>query len=102
MQHVHHTEIIGLSLPESAIKLQVGLIAKCLAERFHQHAQPLTILVVLNKIGGGAFVRRHVRDALLRIASRSEAEAILGKVHFSETVVNRIVSKIPREILMSR
>lgn len=96
------SEIIGLCLPESAIKQQAGLIAKCLRARFQRHARPLTILVVLNKIGGGAFVRRHVREALLRIVSNDEAQAILGTVYFSETVVNRIVSKIPKDILMKQ
>ena len=96
------SEIIGLSLPESAIKQQAGLIAKCLAARFDKHDRPLTVLVVLNKIGGAAFVRKHVRDALLRITSAEEADAILSKVHFSETVVNRIVSKIPKEHLLKQ
>ena len=96
------SEIIGLSLPESAIKPQAGVIAKGLIARFRQHSQPLTLLIVLNKIAGAAFVRRQVKEALVRLESRAIADEILSKVHFSETVVNRIVSKIPKEILLQQ
>ena len=96
------SEIIGLSLTETAVKQQAGLIAKALASRFRQHSRPLTMLIVLNKIAGAAFVRRHVKDALLRQESADVANDILGKVSFAETVVNRIVSKIPKEILMKQ
>jgi HAD superfamily hydrolase (TIGR01509 family) len=96
------SEIIGLSLPESAIKQQAAMIAACLHARYQRHARPLTILVVLNKIGGAAFVRKHIRDALLKLVPKDEAGAVLSKVCFSETVVNRIVSKIPKDILMKQ
>lgn len=55
--------------------------------------------MVLNKLGGAAFTRRCVRDELLRQMDADEADALLARVEFSETVVNRIVSKTPRELL---
>ena len=96
------SEIIGLSLTETAVKQQAGLIAKALITRFRQHSRPLTMLIVLNKIAGAAFVRKQVREALLRHESADVVSDILGKVSFAETVVNRIVSKIPKEILLKQ
>jgi HAD superfamily hydrolase (TIGR01509 family) len=96
------SEIIGLSLPESAVRQQAGLIAKGLAARFRHHSRSLTILVVLNKIGGAAFVRKYVHEALLRMEPENVANDILDRIHFTETVVNRIVSKIPKEVLLKQ
>ena len=96
------SEIIGLSLPESAIKQQAGLIAKGLIARHERHGRELTILVVLNKVSGAAFVRKQVHDALLKRVATELADEIMQKTVFAETVVNRIVSKIPRETLMKQ
>lgn len=96
------SEIVGLSLPESAIKQQAGVIARGLLARFRTHSRPLTLLIVLNKIAGAAFVRKHVKEALVRLESTAVADEVLCQVHFSETVVNRIVSKIPKEILLKQ
>jgi HAD superfamily hydrolase (TIGR01509 family) len=96
------SEIVGLSLPESAIKQQAGLIAKGLLARHELHGRELTILVVLNKVSGAAFVRKQVHDALLKRASEEVAVEIMQKTVFAETVVNRIVSKIPRETLLKQ
>jgi HAD superfamily hydrolase (TIGR01509 family) len=96
------SEIVGLSLPESAIKQQAGLIAKGLIARHERRGRELTILVVLNKVSGAAFVRKQVHDALLKRVSPELADEIVQKTVFAETVVNRIVSKIPRETLMKQ
>ncbi|QEI08754.1 HAD-IA family hydrolase [Pigmentiphaga aceris] len=96
------SEIVGLSLPESAIKQQAGVIAKGLIARHERHGRELTVLVVLNKVSGAAFVRKQVHDALLKRVSSELADEIMQKTVFAETVVNRIVSKIPRETLLKQ
>lgn len=96
------SDLIGLSLPESAIKQQALIIAKGLLTRSSFHNRELTILVILNKIAGAAFVRKQVKKALLNLTDAAQTELILSKTSFTETVVNRIVSKIPKEILLKQ
>lgn len=93
------TEIIGLGLPESAIRQQAPLIAQGLLNRHTQNGRELTLLIVLNKVGSADFVRRKVRWQLQRLCAPELCEAILAKTHFIETVVNRIVSTLSREAL---
>ncbi len=95
-------EVIGLSLPESAIKQQAGLIAKGLAARCQAHDRPLTVLVALNKVGGAAFVRRYVEEALARKLPADAVEEIFARTYFAETVVNRIVTKVSREAMLKQ
>jgi len=94
------SEIIGLSLPEQAIRQQAPLIAHGLLARHERNGRPLTVLTILNKLEGSRFVRRCVRDALTACAGTDAADAILAKTHFPETVVNRIVSKLSKEALL--
>ena len=91
--------IVGLALPEQAIRQQAPVIARGLLRRYEQDAGELTILVVLNKVGGANFVRRHVEAALLGMTNRFECAKILAMTHFSETVVSRIVTRLGREAL---
>lgn len=93
-------EIIGLSLPERAIRNQARVIAKGLLQRFERRGRELTILIVLNKIGGAAFVRLHVQAELELLCSPEISAQILQKTHFAETVVSRIVSKISNDALI--
>lgn len=93
-------EIIGLSLPERAIRNQARVIAKGLLQRFERRGRELTILIVLNKIGGAAFVRLHVQAELELLCSPEISAQILQKTHFAETVVSRIVSKISNDALV--
>lgn len=93
-------EIVGLSLPEQAIVQQAGLIARGLLRRFERSGRELTLLVVLNKVEGGAYVRRHVSQALAALVpDESLARQVMDKVFFAETVVSRIVSKLSKESL---
>ena len=64
-------EIIGLSLPEQAIRNQAKVIAKGLLQRFERRGRELTLLIVLNKVGGAAFVRRHVQARVGRCFDRA-------------------------------
>ncbi|MQT76780.1 bifunctional mannitol-1-phosphate dehydrogenase/phosphatase [Pseudomonas helleri] len=93
-------EIIGLSLPETAIRNQAHVIAKGLIRRYERRGRELTILTVLNKVGGADFVRRHVKTQLAQLVSPEIAQKILNNTHFAETVVSRIVSKISNEALV--
>lgn len=93
-------EIIGLSLPEHAIRGQAKVIAQGLLQRFERRGRELTLLIVLNKVGGGAFVRRHVRAELALLCPPAICEQVLQKTHFAETVVSRIVSKLSNDALV--
>lgn len=93
-------EIVALCLPEQAIAAQAGVIAQGLLQRLEAHGRALTVLVVLNKVGGAQFVRDQVAAALAQSSSAGESEAILQRTHFCETVVTRIVSKLSEEALM--
>lgn len=92
--------IVGLTLPEQAIRHQAPVIARGLLCRHEKGARDLTILVVLNKVGGAEFVRRHVETALLGMTTPATCARILGATHFSETVVSRIVTRLGREALL--
>ncbi|MFF7705774.1 bifunctional mannitol-1-phosphate dehydrogenase/phosphatase [Pseudomonas sp. NPDC007930] len=94
------SEIVGLSLPEQAIRDQAETIAKGLLRRFERRGRELTILIVLNKVGGAAFVRRHVEAELALLCPAAICEQIMAKTHFAETVVSRIVSKLSNDALL--
>lgn len=100
IQMYNDSEIIGLSLPEQAIQQQAAVIAKGLLQRFERRGRELTLLIVLNKIGGAAFVRRHVQTQLAALCAPDIARQVLLKTHFAETVVSRIVSKISNDALV--
>ncbi|MFJ4345445.1 bifunctional mannitol-1-phosphate dehydrogenase/phosphatase [Pseudomonas sp. NPDC089401] len=93
-------EVIGMSLPEQAIQHQAKVIAKGLLRRFERRGRELTLLIVLNKIGGAAFVKRHVQAQLALLCAPDICKQVLEKTHFAETVVSRIVSKISNDALV--
>lgn len=96
------SEIIGLSLPEAAIKKEADIIAKGLIERQRNNGKDITILVILNKIGGGLYVKNNVESALKNFVGQEEAKKIISKAFFAETVVNRMVSKIQKNTLLKQ
>lgn len=93
-------EMIALCLPEEAIKAQALLIAQCLLERSYWTTNLLTVLVVLNKEGGSAFVIEQVKAALLTMVNETMAAQVLANVSFVGTVVNRIVDKVSYKQLL--
>lgn len=93
-------EIVALCLPEQAMVAQAPVIARGLAERFAAHGRSLTVLVVLNKVGGARFVQAQVASALRERLPARQAEQALERTHFCETVVTRIVSKLSEEALL--
>jgi len=96
------SKIIGISLPESAIRLQANVIAKGLLNRYEKGLEPLTILIIMNKINAGRFVRTHVMNALKTITDEKTAKEVIKNTYFCETVVNRMVSAIPYEVIIEK
>ncbi len=95
-------QIVGLSIPEKAVKSQCKIIAKGLIERYRKNTTNLTILVVINKIKGAKFVKKNVKSALENLVGEGKAEKIVSRTYFCETVVNRMVSAIPERTLLTQ
>ncbi len=93
--------IIGLALPEQAIKSQAKLIAKGLIERYNSNGEGLTLLIVMNKINSARYVRTHVENAAKQLVGEDRAKEIVRATFFTETVVNRMVSRLPDEAIIS-
>lgn len=96
------SHIIGLALPESAIRFQAKTIAKGLVERYQNGGGDLTILITMNKINAAKFVRNHIRTALKDLVSVDETKRILSRITLIETVVNRMVLPVSEEFLLSK
>ena len=92
--------IVALCVPEQAVVTQAPIIAKGLAERYADTGRALTVLVVLNKVGGAQFVRELVEKALSEQVPARDCERILARTHFCETVLTRIVSKLSDDQLV--
>lgn len=95
-------DIIALCLPESAIKKQVMMVAKGLLERKKAGKSPLTLLVILNKVNAATFVKKQIKKALIQLVDEETAIQVIEENYFCETVVNRMVSKIPKEQLLKQ
>jgi len=93
--------IIGLALPEQAIKSQAKLIAKGLIGRYNNTGESLTILVVMNKVNSARYVRTHVANAIKELVGEELSRKIVKNTFFTETVVNRMVSRIPDATILS-
>ena len=96
------SQIIGLAIPEKAIKSQAKMIAKGLIERNNSSGEALTLLIVMNKINAAKFVRNHVEQAIKLLECEEKAKKIVANTYFSETVVNRIVSKRDENLIISK
>jgi HAD superfamily hydrolase (TIGR01509 family) len=94
-------QIVGLALPEQAIRSQAKIIAKGLLERYKNGGEPLTILIVMNKINAAPFVKHQVEHALTLLAGEEKAQQIVEATYFTETVVNRMVSRLSDEAVLS-
>ncbi|WP_089605204.1 bifunctional mannitol-1-phosphate dehydrogenase/phosphatase [Acinetobacter piscicola] len=102
IQHIQemYTEsvLVAICLPESAIKTEATAIAQGLYARYvaqdMQVTSPLTVLIILNKIGAKQLLLKAVREALTTITNSTVVDIILGQNYFCDTVVNRMVSKL--------
>lgn len=95
-------DIMALCLPENAIRQQAIMAAKGLLARKAQNKEPLTILIILNKVNAAAFIKKQLKKALLTITGEDTANEILAENYFCETVVNRMVSAVPKEELIKQ
>lgn len=99
-----HSSLIALCLPEQAIEAEAKIIAKGLYARFNSSLEiciePLTFLIILNKVGAKYLVMKHLREALLEFTNDEDVtEHILKEHYFCDTVVNRMVSKLSNQNL---
>lgn len=99
-----HSSLIALCLPEQAIEVEAKIIAKGLYARFNSPLEaciePLTFLIILNKVGAKYLVMKHLREALLELTNDEDVtEHILKEHYFCDTVVNRMVSKLSNQNL---
>jgi HAD superfamily hydrolase (TIGR01509 family) len=94
-------QIVGLSLSEHAIRSQARIIAKGLLARYDNGGEALTLLIVMNKINVAKFVRNQVEHALTLLADEEKAKHIVEATYFTETVVNRMASRISDEVVLS-
>lgn len=99
MQEMYTTSsMIALCLPEHALASEAKTIAQGLYARYiaydEQCTHPLTILIILNKVGAKNVLLEHLRTALSEITTLNVAEQILDQHYFCDTVVNRMVSKL--------
>lgn len=94
--------IIGLALPENVIRLQAKLIALGLIGRYDNGGGNLTILVAMNKVYAGQFVKNHVSAALKTLKTPDEANAIIARTKFIGTVVNRMVLPVSDGFIISK
>ncbi len=95
-------QIIGLALPEQAIKAQAKNIAKGLIERYGNNRENLTILIVMNKVNAAKYVKTQVENVITQLAGKERAKKIVDNTYFVETVVNRMVSRIPDDVVLSK
>ena len=95
-------QIVGLSLPEQAIRSQAPTIARGLLERYEQSGKSLTVLIVMNKIDAVEYATKHIKNALVPLAGEDKTRLIFENTFFSGTVVNRMVSRLPDDVILSR
>ncbi|ENW82425.1 hypothetical protein F908_01703 [Acinetobacter sp. NIPH 284] len=97
------SSLIALCLPEQAIESEAKTIAKGLFARFMSadadNNEPITFLIILNKVCAKYLVLKHIREALLSMTNEDIAEHILSEHYFCDTVVNRMVSKLTDQAL---
>lgn len=97
------SSLIALCLPEQAIESEAKTIAKGLFARFMSadadNNEPITFLIILNKVCAKYLVLKHIREALLSMTNEDIAEHILSEHYFCDTVVNRMVSKLNDQAL---
>lgn len=96
------SQLIGLSLPEGVIKMQAKTIAVCLHERFLNTKETLSILVLMNKVNSTKYVKTQISSILKDKYGQDVAKQIMHKTKFIETVVNRMVSQIPEDFIVSK
>lgn len=97
------SSLIAVCLPENALAHEVKIIAKGLYARHTSQAvmpnEPLTMLIILNKVNAKQLFLDYLRKALNELTSVAITEQILQQHYFCDTVVNRMVSKLSQKNL---
>lgn len=98
MQNMYiESSLVAICVPEEALVSEAEVIAQGLYARYlayEQQDQPLTVLIILNKIGAKQQVMQHILNSLRRITDEQTAQKIMDQHYFCDTVVNRMVSKL--------
>lgn len=94
--------LIGLCLPEKVIPLQADTIARGLVERYEGGGTDLSILIVMNKVSGRRYVMKNIEKALKNIVGDNKAKEYMNRTCFSMSVVNRMVSVVPKESIAAK
>ncbi|WP_180049612.1 bifunctional mannitol-1-phosphate dehydrogenase/phosphatase [Acinetobacter sp. YH12144] len=99
MQEMYtESSLVAICLPEKAIAEEANTIAQGLYARHIAHdekaIEPITILIILNKVGAKQLLMTHLKQALTELAGAVVAEKIMQQHYFCDTVVNRMVSKL--------
>lgn len=99
MQEMYtESSLVAICLPEKAIAEEANTIAQGLYARHiandEKAIEPLTILIILNKVGAKQLLMSHLKQALTELAGAVVAEKIMQQHYFCDTVVNRMVSKL--------
>lgn len=93
------SSIVALCLPEQAIPDVSPTIAQALLARHLAGMEPLTFMIVLNKVSAKHYVLDAIQQALLQLSSEEIAAQIMAHNYFADTVVNRMVSKLSDKAL---
>lgn len=94
------TEIIALCLTQNAFDESSESIAQGLINRYKQSKSNLTVLVLMNRHHCDKYVRETISFKIGElIDDKTKRNEILERIEFIPTVSDRIVSKIPVEIV---
>ena len=98
MQNMYiESSLVAVCVPEEALVSEAEVIAQGLYARYlayEQQDQPLTVLIILNKIGAKQQVMQQILNSLRMITDEQTAQKIMDQHYFCDTVVNRMVSKL--------
>lgn len=98
MQNMYiESSLVAICVPEEALVSEAEVIAQGLYARYlayEQQDQPLTVLIILNKIGAKRQVMQQILNSLGTITDEQTAQQIMDQHYFCDTVVNRMVSKL--------
>ncbi|OAL83197.1 haloacid dehalogenase [Acinetobacter sp. SFD] len=98
MQNMYiESSLVAVCVPEEALVSEAEVIAQGLYARYlayEQQDQPLTVLIILNKIGAKQQVMQQILNSLRMITDEQTAQKIMDQHYFCDTVVNRMVCKL--------
>lgn len=87
--------LIALCLPEQAYEKELATIAKGILAHYQAHGQlNLSLILVINKVQAKEWFLQQLQKELLKISKKNTVMTLLKQLYVSETVVNRMVSKL--------